>query len=125
MVGIVTLSQALADGGRIVWEPADRPRLHVPSRWTAALHREAPEVREVLRRAVAFRAQIAGWDRPAIPLLVMPDAPTRRADACVSCGAMSSRWRCLPCLAAVYIALDDLAALGETIAGAAGDGAVA
>ena len=78
MAGVLTLSRALVAGGVVVWEPEDRPRLRVLPIHADALRRDAHEVCDVLRRAVAFRAQIAAWDRPAIPLLVMPDAPTPR-----------------------------------------------
>ena len=107
MAGVVTLAHALAEGGRVVWEPADKPRLRVAARWAEGLYREADEVREVLRRAVVFRCQIETFaGGPIIPYLALPDAPTPRLGACISCGYPARGWRCLPCLAALYLALD-------------------
>jgi hypothetical protein len=107
VAGVVTLAHALAEGGRVVWEPADKPRLRVAERWAEGLHREADEVREVLRRAAMFRHQLGtSAGGPIIPYLALPDAPAPRLGACISCGGSAPRWRCLLCLAAVYIALD-------------------
>lgn len=109
MVGTLALARALADGGRVVWEPADKPRLHVALGWAAALQRAAPEVRDVLRRAVAFRKQLeSARGGPIIPYLLLPDAPAPREGACISCGAdIHGRLRCAACLAAVYVALGE------------------
>jgi hypothetical protein len=79
-----------------------------------AIRQEADEVREVLRRAVVFRRQLdASAGRPFVPLLVLPEAPSFRFGACISCGVQTERWRCPFCLAAVYLALGDVERLGE------------
>jgi hypothetical protein len=105
--GVLTLSRALTDGGQVIWEPVDRPKLRVASAYTGALRRDAEEVREVLRRAVAFRRQVQRSLGGPLPLLVLPDAPEPRAGACISCGTpISGGWRCGPCLVAIYAALD-------------------
>ena len=110
MVGAVALTRALAEGGRVLWEPADRPRLRVTPVWAEALRRAAPEVRDVLRRTVAFREQIeSARGGPIIPYLLLPDAPAPREGACISCGtAIAGGLRCEACLAAVYVALDEV-----------------
>jgi len=108
MVGAVALIRALAEGGRVLWEAAEKPRLRVSPIWADALRRAAPEVRDVLRRAVAFRKQLeSAQGGPIIPYLLMPEAPAPRAGTCISCGAAThGRLRCGTCLAAVYVALD-------------------
>ena len=109
MAGVITLSRALMDGGQVIWEPADRPKLRVVSAYAEALRRDAEEVREVLRRAVAFRRQLKAWaaaGRALVPVLTLPEAPPPRLGACISCGAsIPNGWCCAPCLAAVYVAL--------------------
>lgn len=119
MGGVLTLSRALAEGGVVVWEPADKPRLRVARAYADAIRREADEVREVLGRAVSFRQQLdraADW--PRIPLLVLPEAPPPRLGACISCGkAIPAGWRCGICLAAVYVALGAVPPLTGDVAG--------
>ena len=118
MVGAMTLSQALAAGGAVIWEPADKPRLRVASTFAAALRREADGVREVLRRAAVFKAQLeAAAGKPVVPYFLLPGAPPPRLGACISCGAVCQGWRCLPCLVAVYVALDAIPALKEALGG--------
>ena len=115
MAGVLTLSRALIAGGTVLWEPPDRPRLRVLPIHAEALRSDARDIREILRRAVVFRAQIASWQGSVIPLLFLPEAPAPRSGACISCGANSSQWRCLCCLVAIFIALDDLVALRQAM----------
>jgi hypothetical protein len=117
---LLALSRALAEGGAVIWEPRDRPRLRVGAQWAAPLRRDTGPVREILRRAVTFRAQIEdSLGGPVVPYLVLPGAPECRAGRCLSCGSpASSGWRCSLCLAAIYIALGHLTLLPEIIAAA-------
>lgn len=119
MVALTALARALADGGAVVWEPVDRPRLRVAPGYAETLRREAGDVREVLRRAVAFRRQLGvAAGGPIVPFLVLPEAPAPRPGACISCGVSlpaGQSWRCRPCLAAVYIALGLTGLLSEVI----------
>jgi hypothetical protein len=107
VVGVLALSRALAAGGEVIWQPPERPRLRVGLEWAEAIRREAPEVREVLRRAAMFRRQIkAAEGRAVLPLLMLPEAAEPHVGACISCGAeIANAWRCLACLVAVYVAL--------------------
>lgn len=108
MAGPVMLARALADGGRVVWDPPERPRLRVTPAWAVLLRNDTGAVRAVLERAVCFRHQIeASRYRPGLPCLILPHAPAPRHGACISCGApVGHGWRCAPCLVAVYIALE-------------------
>ncbi len=68
MVGAMTLSRALAAGGAVIWEPPDKPRLRVAPTFAESLRREADGVREVLRRAAVFKAQLdAEAGGPVVP----------------------------------------------------------
>jgi hypothetical protein len=101
----MVLMEALQRGGRAVWEPPDRPRLvEVPSDLRAALLAEREALREVLSRAAAFRASLAGRDLRPIPVLVLPDRPAS-SDGCISCGTETSTIRCRLCSLACWIAL--------------------
>jgi hypothetical protein len=66
---------------------------------------------ELARRVVAFQAQIEAWTRSGrpgpVPLLALPGAPPPQEGRCWSCGepVPDGRWRCGPCLRAVYVAL--------------------
>lgn len=120
----VTLTQpladfaaALGDGGAVDWQTTP-PRVRVASRWARALQnqpeRVRAELREVLRRAAAFRNQIASSAGGPLPLLTLPAAPAPRCGACISCGVpITSGWRCAVCLIAVYLALDAMTTLTE------------
>lgn len=104
MAGVVTLARALADGGSVVWDdPPHRPRLRAWPRWHADLERDREEVCEVLRRAVAFRVQLA--TPGPVPFLRLPGAPEVR-DGCLSCGVLlQGGFRCPLCALAAWIAL--------------------
>ncbi len=118
MVGAMTLSRALAAGGAVIWEPPDKPRLRVAPTFAESLRREADGVREVLRRAAVFKAQLdAEAGGPVVPYFLLPGAPPPGLGACISCGAASRGWRCLPCLVAVYVALEAIPALTAVLAG--------
>jgi hypothetical protein len=109
MAAVATLARALADdGGAVVWTPDPaRPTVRVAPQWAAELRRDAATVRDVLERAVAFRAQIEAAQGAALPLLRLPDAPPLEIGACHSCGAAPvSHHRCLACCVALYAALD-------------------
>ena len=120
MEGIVSLSRALADGGAVIWEPRDRPRLRVGAQWAASLRRDNGPVREILRRAVIFRAQIEdSMGGPIVPYLILPGVPECHVGQCLSCGSpATSGWRCSLCLVAIYIALGHLTLLPEIVAAA-------
>lgn len=61
---------------------------------------------ELTRRVETFRAQLAAWPGPGVPLLTLPDAPEPRQGRCVSCGEeIPDGWRCALCLRSVYLAL--------------------
>jgi hypothetical protein len=107
MGSVLALARALANGGEILWDQPDRPRVRVPAPWVDAVRGEPEVLREVLRRAVEFRRQVAQAARgPIIPYLLLPSAPAPRLGACISCGvAIPSGWRCAICLLGVRIAI--------------------
>ena len=114
MTGAAILGRALVAGGRVRWEDG-RPRLAVPSEWAPSLRAHAADLRDVLRRAATFKAQLDGSaNRPGIPLLALPGD---HSAGCISCGAPCDRWRCLACVVAVYIALDALDTLRVVLPG--------
>jgi len=118
MTALTAFAQALADGGEVQLG-ARPPSVRMAPKWLELL-RERPEheraeLREVLRRAAVFRRQLEmSGDTPIIPYLILPDIPSPRLGACISCGvAVLGRWRCPVCLMAVYIALDNMIGLLE------------
>jgi hypothetical protein len=116
MAAVLTLSEALNQGGMVVWEPPDRPRLRVARRWVEAIQRDEVEIREVLRRAVLFRKQLeAAASGVVTPYFLLPECGEVRSGQCISCGeelpepknaVRRPRVRCLPCIAALYLAFD-------------------
>ena len=100
------LMEALCLGGRVVWEPEDRPTLRVPPEFSPTIRKNAEEVREILRRAVVFKEQ-AGVPGP-VPFLYLPQAKETGPGCCFSCGESvpKDRIRCDLCQAAAWIALD-------------------
>lgn len=107
MVSVRALAEALAHGGQVLWDRPDRPRVRVPARWVDAVRGEPEVLREVLRRTIEFRRQLAkAAGGPIIPYLLLPSAPAPRLGTCISCGtAIPSGWRCAICLLAVRIAI--------------------
>lgn len=105
MSGVAALAEALARGGRVVWDPPDCPRLLVPAGQRDRVLADRVTVREVLRRAVIFReqARTAG----PLPILALPDAPLN-GPGCISCGTSTEPdyFRCAVCALAVALALD-------------------
>lgn len=104
------LSEALALGGKVVFDPPDKPRLLVPKGWGARVEAEAPTVKEVLRRASIFRAQAERFLRGggALPLLALPEYLGYERGRCLSCGEPTDggHYRCPVCVLAVALALD-------------------
>ena len=102
---VARLAEALAHGGRVLWDPPERPRLQLPKGVRERLETDRDMVREVLRRAVLFREQAltpGPW-----PLLVLPG--NTREDGCLSCGAETEpgHFRCELCSLAVTLALEE------------------
>ena len=107
MNGCAVLEDALAKGGKVVWDPPARPRLFVPKGMGAKIQEDLATVREVLRRATIFREQAAAFIREggAIPFLALPEHG--QGDGCFSCGALveRGRFRCAICALAVTLVL--------------------
>ena len=112
----VTLVRALGAGGRVIWEPADRPKLRLPQGWGARVDQDIAGARAVMERAVVFHRQLDVTHRsPVIPFLTLPGIEAKPGQ-CISCGeelARAGNWRCIPCLTAVLIAIDDMAGLAR------------
>ena len=104
MSGCTVLEDALAKGGKVVWDPPTRPRLFVPKGMRGKLQQDIETIREVLRRAVLFREQA---QRPGpLPLLVLPGY--QGEGGCLSCGTGIDLgyFRCAICALAVALALE-------------------
>jgi len=99
--GSALVTEALRRGARVVFDP---PRFRGPAE-AIALAQEAPEAaREILRRAVLFRAQLR--TPGPVPILILPGAPDRPG-GCLSCGIpVADRLRCCLCQIAAWLALD-------------------
>jgi hypothetical protein len=109
--GLTTVAEALADGGRVIWDPPDRPTLQVPSKWQEALSNSRDEVREVLHRAALFRQQANS--KGGLPVLALPDAPLEDG-FCVSCGGpKEGHYRCGTCRVAAWVALGWIGGQGQ------------
>lgn len=108
MTAVAVLAEALARGGKVVWEPPDKPRLLAPPSLHEAIKADREAVREILRRAAIFREQAARFIREgkALPILALPDH--RAYDGCWSCGVTveAGHFRCDVCSLAVNLALD-------------------
>jgi len=106
MNAVVILTEALARGGKVVWDPPDRPRLLAPPRLHQAIKADRGTVKEILRRAATFREQArtpGPW-----PYLTLPGV---EGDGCISCGVPLSpgqRYRCPVCELAVKLALEEI-----------------
>lgn len=123
MSGVLALTEALAQGGQVVWD-APKPRLLVPPGFRSKVEAHRETVREVLRRAAIFREQAFAFIQggQALPLLTLPEYGGEIGGGCISCGAAAAPGssRCPICALAVELAL---AALEE--AGRSGRGGVA
>jgi hypothetical protein len=113
MTAVELLTEMFALGGRAILDP-DKPRLLVPPGMGDRIRAERETVREILRRAIVFRAEAERFvrDGGVLPLLTLPGAP---AGPCISCGGdlAGGRYRCPVCAMAVNIALDRRGGAGE------------
>ena len=68
---------------------------------------------EVQERITAFEEGLLSWleqARPGVPIFTLPDAPSPKAGACISCGdPIPTGWRCAPCLEAVHRVIKETA----------------
>jgi hypothetical protein len=108
MTAVAILSEALARGGRLLWDPPQKPRLLIPTALRAQLDPERETVREVIRRATIFRQQALAFIQPgqALPILALPERP--EGEGCLSCGIPidAGHYRCDMCALAVNLALE-------------------
>jgi hypothetical protein len=108
MTAVAVLTEALARGGKVVWEPPDKPRLLAPPSLHDAIKADRETVKEILRRAAIFREQAERFIRQGrlLPVLTLPDY--QGVDGCLSCGAplQGRRYRCEVCALAVALALE-------------------
>jgi hypothetical protein len=108
VTGIAVLTEALARGGKVVWEPPDKPRLLAPPSLHEAIKADRETVKEILRRAAIFRDQAAQFIRhgEALPFLALPGR--LEGDGCWSCGVLveAGHFRCELCALAVALALE-------------------
>lgn len=109
MTAVAVLQQALAQGGRVEWNPPDKPKLFAPPSLHEAIKADRDTVKEILRRAAIFRKQAAEFIQDGRPLriLALPGCPE---GGCISCGDSldGRRYRCEVCTLAVTLALEEL-----------------
>ena len=110
MSGATALAEALARGGRVVWDPPAPPRLLVPRELRPRVEADRATVRAVMERAAVFREQAQRFIREGrgFPFLHLAEAKLRHG-SCLSCGAPideARHFRCPLCVVAVRIALD-------------------
>ncbi len=102
------LTEVLADGGRVLWDPPERPRLLIPKGVRERLETNRDTIREILRRATHFRDQAVTFIQygRVLPRLALPDRTGERG--CLSCGVdvEPGHFRCEVCDLAVKIALE-------------------
>lgn len=103
MTAVAVLTEALARGGKVLWDPPDKPRLLAPPSLHEAIRADRATVKEILRRAAIFREQArtpGPW-----PYLMLPGV---EGDGCISCGLplRGRRYRCEVCELAVKVALE-------------------
>ncbi len=105
MTAVAVLTEALARGGRVVWEPTEKPRLLAPPSLHPKIKADRETVKEILRRAAEFRRQ-AQTPGP-IPFLHLPGC-LEGDGLCLSCGTKVDlgHFRCPACTLAVNIALE-------------------
>ena len=108
MGAVTLLAEVLAHGGKVLWDPPERPKLILPKGVREKLEADREAVREILRRATVFREQAAGFIRHGgtLPILALPEH--QGFDGCLSCGTPVERghFRCEVCTLAVVLALD-------------------
>lgn len=103
MTAVGVLVEALTRGGKVVWDPPNRPRLFAPPSLHEAIRADRKTVKEILRRAAILRVQATTYG--PCPLLALPEHPG--AGGCLSCGdpVDAGHFRCPLCALAVRIAL--------------------
>ena len=108
MTAVAVLTKALARGGKVVWDPPDRPRLLAPPSLHEAIKADRATVKEILRRAAIFREQADRFVRSGglLPILTLTAEDT--GGGCISCGEgrCGNRYRCAVCTLAVKLALE-------------------
>ncbi len=107
MASPMMLTRALADGGSVVWDPPERPRLRVAPAWAARLRDEAATCGGARTRRVLPPSD-RGHPAPGCPSLPRP-AHCPRAARWVLPLVWGTGWPQLAlraCLVAVYIALE-------------------
>lgn len=109
MTAVAVLTEALTRGGKVVWNPPDRPRLLAPPSLHEKIKADRETVKEILRRAAIFREQAWGFIRQGrpLPILALPEHPG--GEGCSSCGSVLAgrRYRCEVCTLAVRLALEE------------------
>jgi hypothetical protein len=108
MGAVTVLAEALAHGGKVVWEPPERPKLILPKGVRERLEPDREAVKEILRRAAIFREQALTFIREGRTLLILCLAEHPGRGGCLSCGTpLDSRtYRCSICTLAVTLALE-------------------
>lgn len=108
MTAVAVLTEALARGGKVVWEPPEKPRLLAPPSLHQAIKADRETVKEILRRAAIFREQAEGFIRGGRLLQVLALPERAEGNGCWSCGApLTGRlYRCEVCALAVKLALE-------------------
>jgi hypothetical protein len=104
VTAVAVLTEALARGGRVVWEPPDKPRLLAPPSLHDAIKADRETVKEILRRAAILRK--AATTHGPCPILALPEHPG--GGGCLSCGdpVTGGHFRCPLCALAVALALE-------------------
>ena len=110
MSAATALAEALDRGGRVVWDPPERPRLLVPRELRPHVEADRETVRAIMERAAVFRAIAERFIREGrcFPFLALPEAKAHER-GCLSCGAPideARHFRCPLCVVAARIALD-------------------
>jgi len=106
---LTLLAETLTHGGKVLWDPPERPKLILPKGVRERLEPDREDIKEVLRRAAIFREQALTFiqEGRALPVLTLPG---QDGDAgCWSCGAPveTGHFRCEPCALAVKLALEE------------------
>jgi hypothetical protein len=108
MTCVAVLTEALARGGKVVWDSPGKPRLLAPPSLHDAIKADRETVKEILRRAAILREQANVFIREGrlLPVLALPDRP--EGDGCWSCGdpVEGRGYRCELCALAVALALE-------------------
>lgn len=75
MGALILLAEALAHGGKVLWDPLERPKLILPKGTRERLEPDRETIREVLRRATILREQAQRFirDGRALPILALPE----------------------------------------------------